>query len=113
LYEPNASILKAGAFKFIGQQFNLFKLHVNTHLYTSIDLVKNFPGRVFKIEMISPKENDLKNFFSDGKANVATRNYPLSADELKKKLKVRDGGEMFLFGTTSSTKLLIVASRES
>ncbi len=113
LYEPNASILKAGAFKLVGNQFNLFKLHVNTHLYTSLDFIENFPGRVFKIEMVNPKEHDLKRLLLDGKANVVTRNYPLSSAELKKKLKLKDGGDMFLFGTISSTKLLIVASRES
>lgn len=111
LYEPNASILKAGAFRFIGTQFHLFKLHVNTHLYTSHQLVDNFPGRVFKIEITNPKENDLKKFFPERKANVATRNYPLSADELKKKLKLKDGGELFLFGTTSEKKILVIAKR--
>ena len=113
LYEPNASILKAGAFRFIGKQFNLFKLHVNTHLYTSIDLVENFPGRVFKILMTNPKETDLRKYFPDGKANVATRNYPLNADELKKKLKLKDGGELFLFGVTGSQIFLLVTRKIS
>jgi 16S rRNA G966 N2-methylase RsmD len=111
LYEPNASILKAGAFKFVAKQFGLFKLDVNTHLYTSRILVENFPGRVFKIECVNPKENDFKKFFPGGKANVATRNYPLSPDELKKKLKLKDGSELFLFGVTSGKKMLLVAKR--
>jgi 16S rRNA G966 N2-methylase RsmD len=111
LYEPNASILKAGAFKFIANQFNFLKLHAHTHLYTSVDFIERFPGRVFKIEMVNPKSNDLKRFFPDGKANVITRNYPLSSEELKSKLKLKDGGELFLFGVTSTIKLLLIARR--
>jgi hypothetical protein len=111
LYEPNASILKAGAFKYVSTHFNLFKLHVNTHLYTSRQFVENFPGRVFKIELINAKENDLKKFFATGKANVATRNYPLSADELKKKFYLKDGGDLFLFGVTSEKRMLLIAKR--
>ncbi len=111
LYEPNASILKAGAFKFIGNKFSLNKLQTNTHLYTSHELVENFPGRVFKIEMVNPKESDLKKYFPYGKANVATRNYPLSADELKKKLKLKDGSDLFLFGVTSLKKRVLLITR--
>lgn len=111
LYEPNASILKAGAFKYVSTHFNLFKLHVNTHLYTSHQFVENFSGRVFKIECVNAKENDLKKYFSDGKANVATRNYPLSADELKKKFYLKDGGDLFLFGVTSEKRMLLIAKR--
>ncbi len=111
LYEPNTSILKGGAFKYVSTHFNLFKLHVNTHLYTSHQFVENFPGRVFKIECVNPKENDLKKCFSDGKANVATRNYPLSADELKKKFSLKDGGNLFLFGVTSEKRMLLIAKR--
>ena len=111
LYEPNASILKAGAFKYVSTHFNLFKLHVNTHLYTSHQFVENFPGRVFKIECVNPKENDLKKYFPDGKANVAIRNYPLGADELKKKFNLKDGGNLFLFGVTSEKRMLLISKR--
>jgi hypothetical protein len=111
LYEPNTSILKAGAFKYVSTNFNLFKLHVNTHLYTSHQFVENFLGRVFKIECVNPKENDVKKYFADSKANVATRNYPLNADELKKKFNLRDGGNLFLFGITSEKRMLLIAKR--
>jgi hypothetical protein len=112
LYEPNASILKAGAFKLISSRFGIFKTHTNTHLYTSEKLIPNFPGRTFKIEKIDPTDKELKILLPDGKANVATRNYPLSADELKKKLKLKDGGEKFVIGFSGGDrKYIIVAIR--
>jgi THUMP domain-like len=110
LYEPNASILKAGAFKLISSHFSIFKLHTNTHLYTSQDRIPNFPGRTFKIEKIDPTDKELKMLLSDGKANVATRNYPLSAEELKKKLKLKDGGEKFVIGFSGEDKKYIVVA---
>ncbi|MDL2222723.1 class I SAM-dependent methyltransferase [Bacteroidales bacterium OttesenSCG-928-M11] len=90
LYEPNVSILKAGYYKGIALKYKLEKLHRDSHLYTSDNLVADFPGRIFQVTSDFPKE----------RANIATRNYPLSADELRKKLKLKDGGEIFLFGTT-------------
>jgi hypothetical protein len=104
LYEPNASILKAGAYKMIGKKFELQKLHVNTHFYTSDILRENFPGRVFKIDQL---EFEAKSF-SEKKANVITRNYPLTAEELKKKLKLSDGGEKYVIGFSSSKKKYVV-----
>jgi hypothetical protein len=98
LYEPNASILKAGAFKLISEKFQLVKLAPNTHLYTSSLLIKDFPGRVFQIEVLDPDVKELKRFLPNGKANVLTRNYPLKAEELKKKLKLTDGGEKYVIG---------------
>ncbi len=112
LYEPNSSLLKAGAFKLISSRFNIFKLHTNTHLYTSQKLIQNFPGRTFKIEKIDPTDKELKMLLLEGKANVATRNYPLSAEELKKKLKVKDGGEKFVIGFSGlNKKYIVVATR--
>ncbi|MFZ6011032.1 MAG: THUMP-like domain-containing protein [Bacteroidota bacterium] len=113
LYEPNAAILKAGAFKSIALRFDLLKLQSSTHLYTSEKLVYNFPGRVFKIEaQIKPDAKALKNFFPDGKANVTTRNYPLTPAELKKKTGLKDGGEKFLIGFAGQDqKFLVVANR--
>ncbi len=104
LYEPNASILKGGAFKLISSRFSLFKLQTSTHLYTSQELIPNFPGRTFKIEKIDPTDRELKMLLPDGKANVATRNYPLSAEALKKKLKLKDGGEKFVIGFSGIDK---------
>jgi hypothetical protein len=88
LYEPNAAILKAGAYKLIAQRYGLSKLDVNTHLYVSETFIENFPGRVWKII----EKQDLK------QANVLTRNYPLTPEQLKKKLHLRDGGTTFVIG---------------
>ena len=95
LYEPNAAILKAGAYKLVAQRFGLQKLDVNTHLYTSETLVENFPGRVWKVKEPTPtlpKGKEMK------QANVLVRNYPLTAEQLKKKLHLRDGGTAFVIG---------------
>lgn len=112
LYEPNASILKSGAFKSIGQQFDLNKIDINTHLYTSDKLVSDFPGRIFKVLVVNPIPDQLKTIFDGGQANVVTRNYSLTPDELKKKLKLKDGGEKFLIGFSGlKQKYLVAASR--
>ena len=96
LFEPNAAILKAGAYKLVAQRFGLQKLDVNTHLYTSETLVENFPGRVWRIKeapfQLSPKGA------RDKQANVLVRNYPLTAEQLKKKLHLRDGGTAYVIG---------------
>ena len=95
LYEPNAAILKAGAYKLVAQRFGLRKLDTNTHLYTSETLVENFPGRVWKVKEPTPtlpKGKEMK------QANVLVRNYPLTAEQLKKKLHLRDGGTAFVIG---------------
>ena len=92
IYEPNAAILKAGAYKLVAQRFGLQKLDVNTHLYTSKTLVPDFPGRVFKAL-------PFKQGMGVGtQANVLVRNYPLTAEQLKKKLHLRDGGTVYVIG---------------
>ena len=112
LYEPNASILKAGAFKTITTRFDVQKISANTHLYTSDQLIDDFPGRKFLIEAsVKPDISALKKFFPDGKANVTTRNYPLAAEALRKKLRLRDGGENFLIGFSGETKKFLVVAR--
>jgi hypothetical protein len=102
LYEPNASILKAGAFSIMTQAYNLCKLHPNSHLYTSETFIEVFPGRAFTIDAIfqvHPKE--LKTHLAGiTKANITTRNYPESVADLRKKTKLKDGGELYLFATT-------------
>jgi hypothetical protein len=113
LYEPNASILKAGAFKLMSTRFGLHKLHVNTHLYTSDDLIQNFPGRIFRvIDTVKPDPKVLSKYFPAGQANVTTRNYPLSVADLKKKTGLKDGGDKFLIGfTDAKQKSVVVAER--
>lgn len=99
LYEPNSSIMKAGAFKSIGDQFNLMKLAPNTHLYTSNQYINNFPGRSLKIEVFAKPQKSWVE-----KANVVCRNFSLSPEKLKKKYKVRDGGNQFLYACELSNK---------
>lgn len=105
LYEPNASILKAGAFRLVGNKFHLQKIHPNTHLYTSTEKIENFPGRVFSIDEWNFHEKAIQK-----KANVITRNYPLSAEALKKKLKLADGGEKYVIGFSGLKKKYVVGA---
>lgn len=102
LYEPNASVLKAGGFKSIAAQFGLNKLAVNTHLYTSNELITNFPGRVFKItNTLDYNEKSVKTLGLK-KANIATRNFPDGIEQIKKRLKITDGGNDYIFATRDS-----------
>ena len=108
LFEPNAAILKAGAYKLIAQRFGLHKLDTNTHLYVSDTLVENFPGRVWRINdhMVNAK------MVNGQMANVLCRNYPLTAEQLKKKLRLRDGGTAFVIGCRVAGKpTLFLAER--
>ncbi|MFY8036457.1 MAG: THUMP-like domain-containing protein [Cyclobacteriaceae bacterium] len=109
VYEPNASILKAGAFKSVAQQFAVAKLSKSTHLYTSPQFIENFPGRTFKVIKLQPDANDLATI-PKRQINVTTRNYPLSPEEIKKKYKLKDGGEQFLIGCSGvNQKFLVLA----
>jgi len=96
LYEPNAAVMKSGAFNLISARYNVCKLHKNSHLYTSDCLVSDFPGRIFKIKetMAYKPVKDLS------QANVSVRNFPDTPDEVRRKLKISDGGDVFLFCTT-------------
>ena len=115
LYEPNASIMKAGAYRMITQDFPVSKLHANSHLYTSDEYVVTFPGRKFKIEAISGfGKKDLKALMLDiEKANLTIRNFPSSVAELRKRLKLKEGGEVYLFATTlaDEEKVLIKCTK--
>lgn len=111
LYEPNASILKAGAFKLIATRFNVRKVHMNTHLYTSAELIPDFPGRIFRIEaIVKPDAKSIKPYFSEGAAHVITRNYPLTPDNLRKKVGLKDGGQKYLIGFMALDKRLVVVA---
>lgn len=106
LYEPNASVLKAGAFKSLATRFALAKLAPSTHLYTSKTPVAGFPGRCFKVTTVHEfNKQGLKTLSTTcPKANIATRNFPLSPEELKKKLRIADGGDDYIFATTLMDK---------
>lgn len=114
LYEPNAALLKSGAFRSIGARFRLAKLHSNTHLYTSEHLLAGFPGRVFHVEAVFRRlPGGLKEYFPKGRGSVMVRNYPLAAEQLKKKAGLREGGNKVLIGFTGpSGKMVAVARRE-
>lgn len=92
LYEPNSSIMKSGAFHLIASQFELYKLATNTHLYTSEKLVDLFPGRTLKVEKVDKPQ---KKFID--RANIVTRNIPLTVEQIKKKYKIKEGGSSFLY----------------
>ncbi|MGB3183837.1 MAG: SAM-dependent methyltransferase [Cyclobacteriaceae bacterium] len=114
LYEPNAAIMKAGTFKAIGNRYKLEKLHENSHLYTSEDLLDHFPGRVFRItEMIRPHRKDLIRALPSGKGSLAVRNFPMSTESLKKKLNLKDGQDAYLFATTlkDGSKTIIITEK--
>lgn len=98
LYEPNASILKAGAFRSVACRYHLEKLHPNSHLYTSNTKTEEFPGRVFRVEQSFCNQKEIARKVK--KANITVRNYHLSATELRKRTKIADGGDIYLFATT-------------
>lgn len=101
LYEPNTSIIKAGGFKITAKRFSLSKISVNSHLYLSDEYTADFQGRVFNIlEIFNFDKRDIKKITNSyPKASVAVRNFPLSAQELRERLKIEEGDEFFLFGT--------------
>ena len=114
LYEPNAAIMKAGAFKCVANRFKLKKLHPHSHLYTSDRFMPDFPGRVFQVREFIPYHEARKVWKNLRKANVAVRNFPLTVDQLKKNLKLADGGEVYVFATTfeNGQKVLISCRKE-
>lgn len=112
LYEPNASILKAGAFRVVASRFGLKKLHPNSHLYTSDTKIEDFPGRCFEVDAVgSVKDKTLLAGLSQ--ANITVRNFPMSVAELRKRIKLKDGGDVYLFATTlnDDKKVLIKCKR--
>ena len=115
LYEPNAAIMKAGCFGLLSQRYGIQKLHQNSHLYTSEQLVKGFPGRIFTVEGWAPFNKRVKQtLMADvSKASIATRNFPLSVAELRKTLKIADGDEIYLFATTIGTDKVIIKTRKT
>ena len=111
LYEPNASIMKAGLFKTVANRYNVQKLHPSTHLYTSEELVEDFPGRTFKIQRVTKVQK--KEIPDIEKANLSIRNFPGNVADLRKKLKLKDGGDTYIFACTlnDNSKVLIVCEK--
>jgi hypothetical protein len=102
LYEPNASVLKAGAFRCIAGRYGVRKLHPNSHLYTSNAVIEDFPGRRFLITgSCSFNKREMKGLLSGlEKVSITVRNFPATVDELRKRIKLPDGGDACLFATT-------------
>jgi len=134
LYEPSVACMKAAPFKLLSQRFNIKKLHRNSHLYTSDELVTDFPGRIFEVINVIPFNKKTKKTLmqtltqtqSDEhsatwrlgdlvtqKASIAVRNFPLSAEELRKYLGFKDGDDFYIFGTTmkGEKKMLVLGSK--
>ena len=115
LYEPYATLLKAGAFRCTAERYGVDKLHPNSHLYTSDRLAEDFPGRIFQVTGHTGfGKKQLKGLLEDtDRANVAVRNFPEPAESLRRRLKLRDGGDTYLFATTlaDGSKVLVKARK--
>lgn len=115
LYEPNAALMKAGAFKLVSERFGIDKLHINSHLYTSDKMIADFPGRVFEVVGCAPFGKKVKReLLKDvAEASVVTRNFPLSANDLRKSLSLKESDKNFVFGTTMAggKKVLVLCKK--
>ena len=110
IYEPNAAIIKAGAYRLIAEQYGLAKLDVNTHLYTSDMHMAGFPGRIWQVldaEIKEPK----RQLDKSARYSILSRNYPLSPDEIRKKYKLRDGDDQYLIAARHQGKPLLIGAR--
>ena len=114
LYEPNASLMKAGCFGVLSGRYDARMLSKNSHLFVSQAPIEAFPGRSFRIIAVSSfNKKELKRHLSGiTKANIATRNFPLSVAELRKRLKLKDGGETYIFATTLSDESHVLVITE-
>ncbi|MBP8792419.1 MAG: RsmD family RNA methyltransferase [Lutibacter sp.] len=102
LYEPNAAILKAAGFSELSIQMDLPKLHKHSHLYTSNTLIQDFPGRKFIVlNSVTYNKKVLKKLLPEGKANITTRNFPDTVEQIRKKTGIKEGGTVYLFFTTT------------
>lgn len=106
LYLPNNSVLKSGAFNLIASKYHLKKIHPNTHFYTSSDKLEKFPGRILEIEICGAKDIKKGDIF-----NIISKNYPLKPEEIKKKYKLKDGGNQYLIFTQSQKGKIILKSK--
>ena len=115
LYEPNASLMKAGCFALIAQRYGCRQVSADSHLFVSRQEIPHFPGRGFAIRAVATmNKRELKAALGGtGQANVSVRNFPMTADALRKKLKLKDGGDTYIFGTTTadSRHVLIICEK--
>ena len=108
IYEPNSAILKSGAFNILANRFSIQKIHQHSHLYTSDEIIE-FPGRVFKVENhFEYNKVEMKRFLENTKANITIRNFPETVENIRKKWKIKDGGNVYTFFTTDANNRKIV-----
>ena len=110
IYEPNAAIIKAGAFRLISERYGVQKLDINTHLYTSNTCLSDFPGRIWEVvdaEIKDPKKQLLK----DVRYSIISRNYPLTPEAIRKKYKLKDGDECYLLAARHQGKPLLISAK--
>lgn len=114
LYEPNAAIMKSGAFDAVAHHYKIGKLHRHTHLYTSDELI-SFEGRSFTIEDVLPYQKTEMKGLEGKKMNITARNFPLSVEEIRKKWKIKDGGNTYAFFTINrqNEKIVLLCSKPS
>ena len=113
LYEPNSAIMKSGGFDQVGLFYKLNKLHKHSHLYTSDELI-SFPGRIFEIKNSFPyNKNEMKQNLENKKANITTRNFTETVENIRKKWKIKDGGNLYCFFTTdeNNTKIVLICKK--
>lgn len=110
LYEPNAAIMKSGGFSVLSKKFHLEKLAQHSHLFTSQKLISDFQGRVFEIEQVTDFNKSLEKTLKNQSFNITTRNFILSVADIRKKFKIKEGGEKYLFFTTDFNNKKIVIS---
>lgn len=115
IYEPDAALLKSGMYKSISEQYGLSKLHKNSHLYTSDSYCRHFPGRGFEVIEVLPFASKICRGMAKRypMCNVSTRNFPMSSSQLRNKLGVKDGGDIYLFATTNAhdTHILVICKK--
>ena len=109
IYEPNAAIIKAGAFRLISERYGVQKLDINTHLYTSNTCLSDFPGRIWEVveEIKEPK----KQLDKSARYSIISRNYPLTPEEIRKKYKLKDGDECYLLAARHQGKPLLISAK--
>ena len=115
LYEPNSAIMKSGGFDEISAFYQLIKLHKHSHLYTNSTII-SFPGRIFEIEKVIPYHKiEMKNHLENRKANITTRNFPESVENIRKKWKIKEGGNQYCFFTTdvNDNKIVLICTKIS
>ena len=113
IYEPNSAIMKSGGFDEVSSIFKIGKLHIHSHLYTSDELI-DFPGRTFEIEKVIPySKNDMKTELVNEQANITTRNFPETVENIRKKWKIKNGGNKYCFFTTdkNDNKIVLICTK--